>query len=529
MSRVANVLWLVAACACSGQVQRPQGWTEETHGKRTPPAYEAVFAMEHVQRLDITIAASDFAAMQADLTELLGSGGGGLPGGGEPPGGGGLPPEAVTACSGKSAQDPCEVVTPMGMRQGTCQDVAGTLACVTAGGPPGGGGSPPGGGGGGGLELLARDPIYVPVTLQVDGRPWRHVGMRYKGNSSLAGAFRQGNGKLAFRMDFDEFEDVHPEIEDQRFFGFKKLTFAPGWNDPSLIRDVYVSELLRDRGIPAAHAAFVRVFVDTGEGAKYWGLYTLLEDPSDDAMLDSQLGGAGGNLYKPSGTGADWTVFAQEGFAKKTNEEEADWSDVQEAISALHAEPGDGVQWRRRLEAAFDVDGFLAWLAVNTTIVNWDSYGRMAHNYYLYSATSGAPLRWIPWDHNLSMMDMGGLGGGGGGNVDATTEVFHLSVAANWPLINRLLADPVYAEVYRSKLEHALGGLFGEERGPTRMRALHALIAPYVVGPEGEQPGYTYVTSPAAFLDSIDGASGLAAHVLSRQTRVRAALAQGAP
>lgn len=518
MKRIANVLWLVVFFACAEQ--RPDGWTEETHGKDAAPAYETVFAMDRVHRLDLTIAASDFAAMQADLTDLLGGVGGGPGGGGPPGGGGGPPPEAVTACNGRTAQAPCELVTPMGTRQGTCQDVAGTLACVVQGG------SPPGGGGGG-LELLPRDPIYVPVTLRANGHVWRYVGMRYKGNSSLAGAFRQGNGKLAFRLDLDEHEGSHPEIEDQRFYGFKKLTFAPGWNDPSLLRDAYVSEVLRDRGLPAARAAFYRVFVDTGEGAKYWGLYTMLEDPSDDAMLDSQLGGAGGNLYKPSGAGADWTSFSQAGFAKKTNEEEADWSDVQEAIAALHAAPGDAAQWRQRLDAAFDVDGFLAWLAVNTAVVNWDSYGRMAHNYYLYARTSGAPLRWIPWDHNLSMME-GGLGGGGS-NVDAATEVFHLNAGASWPLISRLLADPVYAEVYRGKLEHALGGLFGEAQGAARLRQLHTLIAPYVLGDEGEQPGYTYVPSTAAFLDSVDGASGLAAHLRTRQARVRAALTQGAP
>ena len=62
--------------------------------------------------------------------------------------------------------------------------------------------------------------------------------------------------------------------------------------------------MLRDRGVPAARAAFYRVVVDTGEGAGYWGLYTMVEDPSDGAMLDAQLGGRGANLYKPDGPAA---------------------------------------------------------------------------------------------------------------------------------------------------------------------------------------------------------------------------------
>ena len=77
--------------------------------------------------------------------------------------------------------------------------------------------------------------------------------------------------------------------------------------------------------MPAPRAAFYRVFVDSGAGPQYWGLYTMVEDPSDGAMLDAQFGGQGGNLYKPDGPGADWTKFDAEGFEKKTNDKEADF------------------------------------------------------------------------------------------------------------------------------------------------------------------------------------------------------------
>ena len=56
--------------------------------------------------------------------------------------------------------------------------------------------------------------------------------------------------------------------------------------------------------------------------------------------------------------------------------------------------------WRAGLEAVFDVDGFLNWLAVNTVIQNWDTYGLMSHNYYLYNDPISGLLTWIPWDNN---------------------------------------------------------------------------------------------------------------------------------
>ena len=75
---------------------RPQGWTDESHGNATEPNYAVVYPKDQVNELTITIAPDDWAAMQADMTELLGErgqggdlGGGGLGGNGGPPNGGG--------------------------------------------------------------------------------------------------------------------------------------------------------------------------------------------------------------------------------------------------------------------------------------------------------------------------------------------------------------------------------------------------------------------------------------------------------
>ena len=179
--------------------------------------------------------------------------------------------------------------------------------------------------------------------------------------------------------------------------GVQTLTFSSNLGDDTQLREVLASEILRDRGVPAARAAFYRVYVDAGEGSEYWGLYTMVEDPADGAMLEAQFGSNEGNLYKPEGPGANWTAFDPEGFDKKTNERAADFSDVERAIRALHAPRDTPQAWRAALEAQFDVDQFLRWLAVNTVIENWDAYGVMAHNYYLYGDPARrGQLRWIP-------------------------------------------------------------------------------------------------------------------------------------
>jgi spore coat protein CotH len=381
--------------------------------------------------------------------------------------------------------------------------------------------------------------------------------MRYKGNSTLMSASMSGTKKTPFRLDFDRYEDERPEIRNQRMYGFSKLTFSSNAHDASLLHEVMATEVFRDRGVPAARAAFYRVFVDTGSGAEYWGLYSMIEDPSDGAMLDAQFGSHSGNLYKPDGPGATWASFDAESFEKKNNKPQADWSDVSAAIAALHAPQHDRRAWRSALEARFDVDLFLRWLAVNTAIDNWDVYGTMAHNYYLYAdPAKHSQLRWIPWDNNEAFGRSGGPGrggprGGGGrgdffvpgpggpppdgqrpggpggpgrpggpgqrfGGPGSSDDVLHTRTGDQWPLIRILLDDEVYAERYRQHLRHALGGLFAPDSAAKRMRELHALISRAAI----DDP----TVSREAFEQSVDGPGGMIEFVKRRHELVRAAI-----
>ncbi|MET0386627.1 MAG: CotH kinase family protein, partial [Polyangiales bacterium] len=487
-----------------------------THGD-SEPDYALVFADDRVHTIYITLAATDYQRMEDNLAELLPNRGAGGPGG--PPGGGvpALPVELTEACVDLAEGEACEAQGAAG----TCTKppFAETLLCLSARGPggmPGGGMGP----GGGAINILREDPIYVDAEIRYEGLTWSHVGMRYKGNSSIASSVGSGIKKLPFRLDFDEYEDIFPETKNQRFHGFKKLTFSSNWNDASQLRDTLVAEIMRDRGIPAARCAFYRVFVDSGAGDTYWGLYTMIEDPADGAMLEAQLGSKDGNLYKPDGVGADWTQFSEEGFVKKNNDAEADYADVQNAVAALLADQTDPATWRTNLETYFDAEHFIRWLAINTVVENWDAYGAMAHNYYLYGDPSDAGrLKWLPWDHNLSLSTGGGFGPG-----RASGDIFHSDAGARWPLISRLLADPVYAPLYRAELLRSLEGAFAVAAMNTRMHTLHDLVAPYVVGAEGEQAPFSNLASAAAFEDSVDGDGQLLQHISERHSQVMSAL-----
>jgi spore coat protein CotH len=324
------------------------------------------------------------------------------------------------------------------------------------------------------------------------------VGIRFKGNSSLMSTWSSGNYKLPFRLDLDAFETEHPEVDNQRFFGFKELSLASNWSDPSYLREKVTHDIFREAGVPAPRTAFYRLYIDYGQGSTYFGLYAMAEIP-DSPMLAIQFGDDSGNLYKPT---SNWATFNADDFDKESNKDDADWSDVQAAIAALHADRTDAAAWRTGLEATLDVDSFLRWLAVNTVIVNWDTYGQMAHNYYLYANPgNGDRLSWIPWDNNMAMMPgRGGIGGGPAPDgSQAGLSLGLTEVGEQWPLIRYLMDDSVYRAAYIEHMRTFIEGTYDVAAIQARLQAEHDLIAPYVTGDEGEQTGYTMLSNPQEF------------------------------
>lgn len=350
------------------------------------------------------------------------------------------------------------------------------------------------GAGAAGIGLSEVEPDYVDVTVGFAGRRWLHVGLRLKGHQSLLYSWRNGIHKLPFRLDFERFEDSIPAVRDQRFHGFKELSMAPGFSDPSLMRDRLAAEVFRMAGIPTAETAFYRVYIDFGEGPRYCGVYTVVE-VIDDTMVKRWFGEDDGNIYKPE---SRLESFAPSDFEKKNNQGEPDWSDARAAIDALNSplRVTDPARWRAGLEASFDVDHFLRWLAASNVLVNKDSYGGQAHNYYLYRH-SRRGLIWIPWDHNLALRGSPGVASEGRRSSDGLSLRMD-EVDDGWPLIRHLMDDPVYWDRY-SAHARAFAEVCTAERTDALVERYAPLISPWVVGPGGEQPGYSHLSTQGAF------------------------------
>ena len=363
--------------------------------------------------------------------------------------------------------------------------------------------------GGQGLLETTEDPIFVPADIFYNGRQWYSVGIRFKGNSTLQGSWQSGILKLSFKMDFDEYEDDYPQIDNQRFYGYKKFSLKNNYADASMMREKVATDIFRTFGVPVSRTAFYELYVDYGNGAEYFGVYTLVEEV-DGSVLDTQFVSDDGNLYKPEEGSADFIegTFDEESFVKKTNEDDEDWSDIESLFSALHSDThtSSPATWRQDLEEVFNVDGFLQYLAVNTIIQNWDTYGRMPHNYYLYNNPEDGKLTWIPWDYNEAFQI--------GKQQGALALDFSNMDAEQWPLIGKIYSDNIYKARYDQYVANVMSNAFEVSSIQASYDNYSALIAPYATT---ERTGFTFLRTADDFYTAVET---LKSHATSRASAV---------
>lgn len=416
-------------------------WTDATHSNEATPNFDEIFPDNKVNRLDIVITSERWQSMLDDMTANYGAFG-------------------------------------------------------SSGGGPGGGG---------GLTTSDENPIFVPAEVFYEGKEWYRVGVRFKGNSSLQNTWRQGNMKLSFKLDFDEFEDDYPQIKNQRFHGFKKLSLKNNFDDASFVREKVAADLFTDAGLVMSHTAFYTLYVDHGNGPVYFGLYTLVEEV-DDTVIETQFNDGSGNLYKPDGDAATFATntYNEGEYEKKTNEEEADYSDVLSLFANINSSvrTTNAETWRTNLESVFDTDVFLKYLATNTVIQNWDTYGRMTHNYLIYNNPETNKLTWIPWDNNESLQS-----GKRGGSHELD---FSTLTTTQWPIIGYMYQDDVYKAKYDAYVQETIDNVFNTGTMDALYDKYQTLIEPYATS---EISGYTFLNSSGDFYSAI---ATLKSHVSSR-------------
>jgi spore coat protein CotH len=210
-------------------------------------------------------------------------------------------------------------------------------------------------------------------------------------------------------------------------------------------------------------------------------------------------------------------LFDPTDFEKKNNFDSTTYDDVITLINKLNSplRISNPVYWKSELNKIIDTDEFLNWLAINNAIVNWDSYGASARNYYLYHRSDGRFI-WIPWDNNEALKGSPGIVGSTGGNGENGRSLSMNEVTANWPLIRYLVDDATYMQRYKDYLRNFKNNHFNVGQLQNLIENYHTMITPFVTGTDGETNDATYLINNASFLNE--------KIVLKNHISVRAAL-----
>ncbi len=362
----------------------------------------------------------------------------------------------------------------------------------------------------------ATEEAYIKVDVTVNGTIFHDVGIRPKGNSSLRDVASSDSDRYSFRIKFDEY------VQGQTCFGLDNLVVNNMISDNTYLKEYLSYDIMKTIGVETPYFGFSQIKVN----GKPWGFYLAVEVYNDsyetrvtgntDGMLYNvkmnmdkganaamakglpesrtlPAGGAtppknsvptenglpmqnglplgmgrgmgnstGSLLYTDDNPNSYGAIF-ENVVGKGT---EADFAKVIKAIKVLNTDAN--------LEAYFDVDAILRYLAAHTVVVNLDSYSsNMAQNYYLYEVDGKITI--LPWDYNMAW--------GGFESRDASTVVnFPIDTPVSnvalkdRPLIEKLLANQTYLATYHQYLQDILDQYFADDKFATKIETLKTLI-----------------------------------------------------
>lgn len=301
------------------------------------------------------------------------------------------------------------------------------------------------------LEDFHGSDVDVPVTMVVDGKTYKNVGVHFRGMSSYMSV--SAGSKRSLNL------DINLVNKKQRLYGHRTLNLLNSHSDPTFLHSVLFAQIA-NQYIPSPRANFVKVVIN-GES---WGIYVNAEQFNKD-FLKANYKSAKGVRWKvkgsPGGRGGleylgDDIEPYQQRYQMTSDDGDKAWNDLANLCKVLNTTPLDRLE--KELEPILDIEGALWFLALDVALMNGDGYWVRASDYTIFRDQKGK-FHLIPHDTNETFSAGGGPGfgrGGFGGRGGRGGSPFELDplVAMNdatKPLRSKLLAVPALRQRY---LEH---------------------------------------------------------------------------
>ncbi|MFK8044124.1 MAG: CotH kinase family protein [Crocinitomicaceae bacterium] len=315
-------------------------------------------------------------------------------------------------------------------------------------------------------EKAGNEDYIMATSVTINGTVFDSVGVKYKGNST----YNANQVKNPFHIELDTYKD-------QDYQGYKDIKLSNVAKDPSFLREVLSYQITRQYMVaPKSNYANVTV------NGNLIGLYSNSEAISK-TFVDDRFGSKNNTFVKcnpPAGAGPQASDFPNLSYqgADSANYEDAyeiksdfGWNKLIALTDTLNNNVTE-------IESILDVDRAIWMLALNNVLVNLDSYiGAFKQNYYLYENDFD---QFIPiiWDLNESFGVFSMTGSGNLNGTTAKSQMSHLlhENDADFPLIQQLLANPMYKRMYLAHIKTILLENFDNGSYATTAQTLQTLI-----------------------------------------------------
>ena len=350
------------------------------------------------------------------------------------------------------------------------------------------------------------DEAYAPCSVVIDGERLNNVGIRAKGNTSLANVRMMGSQRYSLKLEFDHYQT------GKTYYGLDKLCLNNLIQDNTYMKDYLTFRMMSAFRVPAPLCSYVQIEVN----GKPWGLFLAIEGV-EKSFLQRNYGHATGSLYKPDAMGFGRGPGGEpppgienDGFPppppdmgnggfppplpdmgmgnggfpplppdmgngefppsppgtgskdvmlQYIDDEPGSYANIFSSAKT-HCTRGDQIRLIRslkklgesltnlegnRIDDALRFEDVLRYFIVHNYVVNGDSYtGGMIHNYYLYEDVG--KLSMIPWDYNLAF---GGFQGRNASEAvnDPVDTPLSVSGDGSRPMVDWILQEP-YLKLY---------------------------------------------------------------------------------
>ena len=342
------------------------------------------------------------------------------------------------------------------------------------------------------LQNAIDKPTVLASSVSIGDDTVKYVGIKTKGNLTLKEVWNSSSDRFSFTINFGKYINTDNGYTDkQNLYGLRKVALNNIYGDATLMKEYLSYELMTKMGIPTPEYSLINLYIND----EFYGVYMMVES-IDSSLTQRTLGEKSDYLVKPESSGGD--LIYDDSLDEYINDDgEFDFSSIiydnsgniiypNDKSNPLYKYNGlwenDGdtfedivdmlptiFKWMKTLnelnnidnpntddyklalEEIIDVDSLIRYFAVNTYLVNLDSYqSEKMQNYALYINETGRATI-IPWDYNYSF-GVYGIGSASDViNFDIYNPVINTTLKDR-PLLNVILQNDEYKVLYEKYL-----------------------------------------------------------------------------